>query len=524
MKVIDDNVSRKDKYCLLFIIAVASALRLVGLQQKCLYCDEGWTLCMARSTVRGLLEGCRNSDNMPFHPLLTKVFVHFKDTDFLLRLPSAILGILAVIIVYQLGKLLFNQRAGLLSAFLLSISPLAVLYSRFARMYSLLPFLSLVSMFAFYRIIAEPGKRKSLFYLLILANAVGVYSQFFFWILVLFENLVVLFLWLKKTFALKRWVISQLIFILLYLPWLPNVPGQVSFVTPFRHYLKEFPFAVQLGYVFLNFLLGDTVNPWIFPITIPCSLLFLGILVLVWIRRSPYRFAVNTILALLLFVSLPSLIFVPTVTGKHLGMVLPFFLLLIGYGLTRIDRARLRWCALILITMFSSYSLYNYYTNQQLRDLEMALPWKEIAGHIERNSRENDVIVFNNVYCTFSDMFPRYYKGKLKIVALKSEGTESLTREQVADELEKISAAHERMWIVLHYYAGPHFLLGTEGYSGTSPAGAEMATVKEYIREKHAIAVSQSFLPNEHVIRGWKEGDIHKYKYNVIEFYLCERF
>jgi len=67
------------------------------------------------------------------------------------RLTSAVFGILSILLVYALGKRIFNRNVGLLSALLMTFSHFEVGWSRTARMYTLLQCLTLVFIYAFIR-------------------------------------------------------------------------------------------------------------------------------------------------------------------------------------------------------------------------------------------------------------------------------------------------------------------------------------------------------------------------------------
>ncbi len=56
---------------------------------------------------------------------------------------SVVFGVLSILSIYWIGKKLFSERVGLISAFLMAISPFAIQYSQEARMYALFGFLSL---------------------------------------------------------------------------------------------------------------------------------------------------------------------------------------------------------------------------------------------------------------------------------------------------------------------------------------------------------------------------------------------
>jgi 4-amino-4-deoxy-L-arabinose transferase-like glycosyltransferase len=91
-------------------------------------------------------------DKHPVHIYLTSAFVRiFGPSDFTARFPSALVGVLAVLVMFYLGKNLFdNQWVGYFSALFLAVSPYHIHYSRglwevnFALFFFLLGFLFFV--------------------------------------------------------------------------------------------------------------------------------------------------------------------------------------------------------------------------------------------------------------------------------------------------------------------------------------------------------------------------------------------
>lgn len=77
---------------------------------------------------------------MPFIPL----------DEFGLRLLPAIFGVLAIPVFYLVSRRVLNQRAALFGTFLLTVSPLHVYYSQFARYWSLVFLLCSIYPFALY--------------------------------------------------------------------------------------------------------------------------------------------------------------------------------------------------------------------------------------------------------------------------------------------------------------------------------------------------------------------------------------
>ena len=79
-------------------------------------------------------------ENVVYSYLLVPLVKIFGLNDIVIRLPVAIFGALAVICVYYLAKELFSEKAAIVAAVLLAISPWALTLSRIAYNICLLPF------------------------------------------------------------------------------------------------------------------------------------------------------------------------------------------------------------------------------------------------------------------------------------------------------------------------------------------------------------------------------------------------
>ncbi len=86
---------------------------------------------------------------------------------------SAFFGVLSVVLVFVLGKDLWGEEQGLLGAFLYSISPVVVSYSRVSGNYTHLPFFALFAVWTFWRWL----KQRRPLYLLLVAVSCGIGLQ-----------------------------------------------------------------------------------------------------------------------------------------------------------------------------------------------------------------------------------------------------------------------------------------------------------------------------------------------------------
>jgi hypothetical protein len=149
---------------LLLTTALAAALRLYRLDAKGLWVDEIFTAVFASAdndlaaVARGPL-----SSPVPTPPLwflITHLFTKaLGSSDAVVRLPSVIAGVLGILAVYKVGEALFDRTIGLISAFLLAVSPAHLHFSQEARFYAGIVLFSLLSLYFLYRGV-NSGERK----------------------------------------------------------------------------------------------------------------------------------------------------------------------------------------------------------------------------------------------------------------------------------------------------------------------------------------------------------------------------
>ncbi len=160
------------------ITALAALVRLSHLGAKGLWADEIFTAVFAEpanswgEVTRRALE-----TPIPSPPLwfwITHAFLLlFGKGDAIVRLPSALAGILGVPVLYLVGRRLFDAPTGLIAALLLAVAPLHVYHSQEARFYAVVPLLSLVALYGLWDGLTQ--KRTHGWVLFTLAPLLGLY-------------------------------------------------------------------------------------------------------------------------------------------------------------------------------------------------------------------------------------------------------------------------------------------------------------------------------------------------------------
>ena len=139
---------------LILIAGLALAVRLVGLSGKSLWVDEADSFYFASQAFADILSRLCDP-HPPGYYLLLRSFLAFGHSEFWVRLPSTIAGVLTVPLLAALGRELgvahgapgLDRRTGVLASLLLAVAPLHVWYSQEARMYSLVTFLGVCAVY-----------------------------------------------------------------------------------------------------------------------------------------------------------------------------------------------------------------------------------------------------------------------------------------------------------------------------------------------------------------------------------------
>lgn len=119
-------------------VAYAAAVLGFGLVFRPLHNDEGVTLQVAsQPSVRDVLDVAVNERHgPPLHYLLVHASLVWHDDALGLRLPSALLGIIAVAVAYGFGRELLGRAGGVVVCLVTATSPVVVHLAQFARGYT----------------------------------------------------------------------------------------------------------------------------------------------------------------------------------------------------------------------------------------------------------------------------------------------------------------------------------------------------------------------------------------------------
>ncbi|MEE8349270.1 MAG: hypothetical protein V3R94_06860 [Acidobacteriota bacterium] len=151
---------------LMIIMAFGVALRLWMLDSQLLVDDEwhGVNFVSGRSLAYVFTHHGQGANSIPMNVWRWVLLHSVGWSETWLRLPSIIAGIASMILFPLLVKTVFDRSQTLTFAFLLTLSPCLIFYSRMSRPYAMVAFLGFTSLVSFYVWIVGARRRGAVIY------------------------------------------------------------------------------------------------------------------------------------------------------------------------------------------------------------------------------------------------------------------------------------------------------------------------------------------------------------------------
>ena len=226
----DSSITYKIYFCfLLIIIAVGTVLRLWDLQNIQFMHDELSALFrlqynnLSDVIKYGVIEG----DN---HPAGVQVFLYywtmlFGFSEIAVKMPFMLAGIVSVLLVYYIGKLWFDEIAGIFSAIMLASTQFFVMFSQTARPYVSGLFLTLLMVY-FWSLYFFKKKKNVYLILYVIFSALSAYNHHFSLLFAAIVGVTGIFLIDRK--SLIPYSLAGIAIFILYIPHLPIFFAQLG--------------------------------------------------------------------------------------------------------------------------------------------------------------------------------------------------------------------------------------------------------------------------------------------------------
>ena len=378
-------------FLLVILLLISFGLRVYRLSDKSVWWDEGLAAWSARQSLAEIAQWTAAD----VHPPLYFWMLHFwrlgsGESEFGLRLPSAMIGVLSVAATYLLAKRAGGPKAGLLAALLVSISRFDIWWSQEMRMYIMAALWAPLSLWAAIRFWDRHRLSDGVLY--ILFTTAGLYTLYLSVSVMVVVNLIWLWVFWRAKHRGKElllWGAAQIAVLALYTPWLAYALGRI----PTWSSASPVTLDIFLRIYWTVLITGIPVSVenyyWL---TIPALAIFVaGLLAIFWKNRQNWQALRNMALFLLglllpagvvYLVSLPkeTFFYSPQLAPRYLLIFAPAFYALLAWGLTSLGQAR-HWPVIALLGFIilcaAGYGLREYYPGRILLDdyksLEMTL-------------------------------------------------------------------------------------------------------------------------------------------------------
>jgi mannosyltransferase len=434
---------------LLLILAGGALLRFFALSAESFWFDEAYSVWVAQHSVGWHIELSTQRIFPPLYYLLLHFWLPLGRTECIVRSLSVLVGLGSVGAIYALAKQLFGVRAGLISALLLTISPLHIWYSQEARMYILVAALGLCSAYYMWLALQEGKLWDWLAY--VLSTAMAMNTHYFAIFFVPFQNAYVLYLLLRRhrhPGLWKHWLVSQVAIGLLSVIGLAGIFSSES--TYWWGLLDTWhgaPTWRDLVALMFSFSLGTTARGslfyWggllLFGFCVACSFF-------VWNRRRPTLSLDDGLVFSLLYLIIPlGTVFLLSQFQsfwvlRYIFPFLPPYCIIVACGIARAPGGILKPLLVGAIVLVSALPVANTYRYEQKEN------WRAAVQYITAEEQPSDLIflVDEDIWLPFE----HYYDGSARRVGVSRVVTD---RDLLAARVGMLLSDHARIWLVLSH-------------------------------------------------------------------------
>lgn len=485
------------------LVLVAAVMRLIGMAGENFWHDEVTILNVSLGTWDDLTYQFSRG-RPPVFPLIAYGWTSaFGTGEVISRLPSFIAGVLSVGVLFHLGSLMFNQRVGLLAAFIMTVTEFHIYYSQTFRYYSVYVLMVLLSFLFFYLLVTRKRWYYLLFYLMFSALAFYTHAHGIFAIAsqgIFFLAMVLLQREWRNRNLILTWLLSQVLLVLLILPglWLyfladilpaPEILDSTG-AAIVEEELDETPVGVNwlqepsVGSI-VRALVRFVAYEWFYlnPFGIGAALLILvgGIALFAsytgwrqWgqnIKQLPgdvlksgrfpeWSLVLSWLIGMIMLPWIASFIVTPMFFDRYVLGASPAFYLLLAllvYSARHVVPILAPVLAFIAFLIPGLLVFYNQPDNEQ---------WKEAANYVSANVQPDDVVVVltSSIHRRQPlESFNWYYPDTVTCELHE----DALGEPETIAAFDECLAGHDRVWLVGLRWQGNYDRLAEDGLSGT---------------------------------------------------------
>jgi len=490
----------KNGITLLAIILIGAFLRVYQLGAQSIWFDESSSVYIAKLSFTQFAQALPTLERSPplYFLILHYWVILFGTSEFAVRLLSALFGVLALPMIYVLGRQLFNEEVGLVAALILALSSFNIQYSQEARMYSLMVLLALLSMYFFTRFLQRNTVAISVGY--VVSTTLLLYTHVYGMFVVIAQNvylLTLLFLSREHAFRLRHWIALEALLVAFFAPWIsvfisqirakgplaPPPPGTV--IHTFVIYSGTvFLLALFIGLSLLSLFAYQKVRgvmDWKTPLKalesyaweVRIANVEPVYFLVVWL------FALNVIPFIISRFSEP--IYAYTYERYAIAGSVALYLL-VARGIRTINHRYTKFAVIGIIVVLSAANLQPYYTSITKPQA------REATSFIDANFKSGDVVLVSPPWEHFTF---DYYNNRtdIAIKPINSYAAFNLSEDKIREIQSDVNGS-DRVWLLYAYAGEPlsakNFTLEILNESYANTLVKNYYTYQVYLFEKRA--------------------------------------
>jgi hypothetical protein len=465
---ISAGTSRKLALALVFwsITIFAFAVRFLLLDRESVWLDEAFSWGYAKIPLDRLWW-----EPIDVHPPVYYSILHllmrFGDTPWILRIPSAIGGALAIPLLYLLGRRVAGDWVGLGAAALLATSAIEIRYSQEARSYALLGSAALVVVIGFVGLFARPTltRRETIGWSVVYGGAciVALYLHYISVLLVgvTFALGTLAVLRGRSSLTAQTWAVTNACIFVAWLWWLPILISQLRDGTPQFTLAPPGLAAIAQG---IRALYGEEYVFWDWQGGPAFELLLIACGALgAWLslRRGSLIGAclVAAGFGIPILEVLLSWTIKPVFVERTIIWLIPFYFLLVMMGLKSLPRA-------VGIPIFFAVLVMQAIGTVTYFRTEHNTPWTRLVAQVHGCASPGDIMLVGPGYL----QVPLDYATRNAPLPMKafdigvSQGNalmQGITLEETFANIRSALTTHPNIWVITSIdYTGPWFDTG----------------------------------------------------------------
>lgn len=446
----------------LAILVLALAIRLLGISSRPIWYDEAFSMLFSEKGLGAMLYGTlapTGIGSADIHPLgyYTVLWIWMKmfgESLIAARFLSILAGVASVYLIYLIAwESISDKRTASLSMLFAALAPFQVHYAQEIRMYAFLVMWLLLATYAYQRGARETGwKWWGLFSI---SAALAQYSH----------NLAAFYLiplallpLLEKNWQAVRGVfLAGLGALLLYIPWLVQLPAQLTKVQ--SAYWVERPEISKLFTLLLVYVTNTPLPTALIPMAFAAVLLIVTVAIIQTARHSRHADTQEGLLLLYLSFGPPLLLllfsqWIPVYIERALLPSGAIFCIWLAWVITSTKLpnfaqyallALLGFCAALGIYEHVTYSDFPYGPFQELNvSLSQRLELQDVIIHANKRTMLPAIV--------FDESLPHSFIGDQSGSAgdTLAPATQQVLNIKAEDSIQSAANSAQRVWYIIH--------------------------------------------------------------------------